>query len=354
MPVAAPLAPPIEPPWVAKAQVQAGGRGKAGGIRMVSGTADLAQAAQEIGSLTIAGFPVRDIRVEAAILNARELYFGLVLDPARAEVIVMASQAGGIDVETEADRMATCNAALDASALHAALDAIAGAFPADLAPVVRAAGTILIEAFLDLDAAMIEINPLFVLPDGSWIAGDVRLDLDINALPRQPALAQLIADRAGTYADAAFKQAHGYDLVVTDPAGHIGLVATGAGLSMQLLDEMTRRGLSPYNFCDIRSGMMRGDPARLIENLTALKEAQNLRCVLVNIFAGITELGEFAALLLRARDAVPDLDVPFIVRLVGNGQDRAHEILLAAGHPGLTLERDMDRALDLCAEACDA
>jgi succinyl-CoA synthetase beta subunit len=100
--------------------------------------------------------------------------------------------------------------------------------------------------------------------------------------------------------------------------------------------------------------MMRGDPTRLIEAFSALKQARNLRCVLVNIFAGITELGEFATLLLRALNAVPDLDVPFVVRLVGNGQEQADAILGAAGHRGLTLERDLDLALDRCHEACRA
>ncbi len=346
--------PDMPPPWVVKAQVQAGGRGKAGGIRIVADKAALFEAARAIGALTIGGFPVRDVRVEAAVPGACELYLGLVLDPTRAEVVVMASEAGGVDVEADTSRMKTRSAPLDAAALRAALDALKADFPPDMATVIVRAGAILIDAFLDLDATMIEVNPLFLLPGGDWVAGDLRVDLDLNALPRQPVLAALIDARPETYADAAFKQAHGYDLVVTDPAGQIGLVATGAGLSMQLLDEMARRGLSSFNFCDIRSGMMRGDPVRLVENLSVIRGAPNLRCVLVNIFAGITELGEFAELLLQALDATPELRVPMVVRLVGNGQERADAILRAAARPGMMLERDLDRALDLCKEACDA
>lgn len=352
--VRAPVLPRFAAPWVVKAQVPTGGRGKAGGIRIVDDATGLHAAAKELSLLTIGGFPVREIRVETAIRDAREIYVGLILDPVSAGVMVMASAFGGVDVEAVGGRVLTHVVPLDRSALQGALAALVAEFSPDIAMPLAEVGTILIDAFLDLDATMIEVNPLFVLPDGGWVAGDLRLDLDLNALDRQPDLARLIAARPAAYADAAFKQAHGYDLVVTDHDGQIGLVATGAGLSMQLIDEMTRRGLSPYNFCDIRSGMMRGDPTRLIENLSALKQGKNLRCVLVNVFAGITELGEFAALLLKAVAAVPDLQVPYIVRLVGNGQDQADAILQAAGHPGLTLERDMDRALDRCAEACHA
>jgi len=348
----APQAPPFPPPWIVKAQVTAGGRGKSGGIRKVTDRDDLADTMASIANLKIAGFPVHDVRIEQAIDAAQEVYLGLVMDAASGKVAVMASEHGGVDVEDQGGAMIRRDADLDDDALTAALKEVAQSLPDRLHGIVAEAGAILIALLLDLEATMVEINPLFVLPDGSWIAGDLRLDLDLNALDRQPDLARLIDMRPDTYVDAAFKARHGYDLVVTDPNGEIGLVATGAGLSMQLIDEMTRLGLKPYNFCDIRSGMMRGDPTRLIENLQALEAAPNLRCVLINIFAGITELGEFAELLLRALEAGPRLDVPFVVRLVGNGQDRADEILGASGRTDLLLERDLDRALDRCREVC--
>lgn len=346
--------PAIPGPWIVKAQVPAGGRGKAGGICRVADAGDLAATAARIADLTIGGFPVRSVRIEQAIDPVQEIYLGLVLDAANATIAVMASQHGGVDVEDQADSMIRRDAPLDGDALGVTLGEVALEMPAPLRSVVTEAGKILIAMLLELEATMVEINPLFLLPDGGWIAGDLRMDLDLNALPRQADLAQLLETRADTYVDAAFKARHDYDLVVTDPDGEIGLVATGAGLSMQLIDEMIRRGLKPHNFCDIRSGMMRGDPTRLIENLQALKAAPHLRCVLVNIFAGITELGEFAELLLRAIDSGPDLRVPFVVRLVGNGQDRADEILRAAARADLILERDLDRALDRCREACNA
>lgn len=354
VPADRPEPPPFPPPWVLKAQVPAGGRGKAGGISLISSDDDLATAANDIAGLTIGGFPVQALRVEQAIEAQAELYLGLILAPDTGEVIVMVSTEGGIEVENAQDAVRTRRAAATPEALHEALADLARDLPAQPGRAMAEAGAVLIDAFFALDATMIEVNPLFLLPGGEWVAGDLRLDLDLNALPRQPGLAALIEARPEIYADAAFKHRHGYDLVILDPAGEIGLVATGAGLSMQLIDEMARRELVPYNFCDIRSGMMRGDPTRLIENLRVLAKGADLRCVLVNIFAGITELGEFARLLLEALDAMPELTLPFVVRLVGNGEAEADAILRAANRPGLTLERDLDRALDLCAEAVHA
>jgi succinyl-CoA synthetase beta subunit len=338
--------------WVVKAQVPAGGRGKAGGIRVAEDSGAVPAVAKALSERTIGGFPVETVRVERLVEAVAELYIGLTIDAGAGAVVLMVSHSGGVDIEAETGQLATARVPLDEDAMQAGLAHLTADFDAPAAQALTEAGALLIDAFIALDATLIEINPLFLLADGNWVAGDARMDLDLNAMPRQPLLERLIEDRPETYADAAFKRSHGYDLVVTDPAGEVGLVATGAGLSMQLLDEMARRGLRPYNFCDIRSGMMRGDPSRLVENFRALTEGPHLKCVLVNIFAGITELVEFADLLLEARDTVPELRHPMIVRLVGNGEAEADAILRAAARPGMSLERDLDRALDLCAEAC--
>ncbi len=343
-------------PWVVKAQVPVGGRGMAGGVRVVQGRAGLEEAANDICALTIKGFPVRELRIEEAVPEAQELYFGLVLDPATAEVVVMASAEGGVEIEAQAETaIHRRRTRPELTSLSEALSEVAGALPANAARAVTEAGAHLIAAWLDLDATLIELNPLFLRADGSWIAGDVRMDVDEGALPRQPGLTALLDDRADAYPEAIFKRDNGFDLVVVDPEGEIGLVTTGAGLSMQLIDEMTARGLKPYNFCDIRSGGMRGDPARLVENIRRVLEGPNLNCILVNIFAGITELGEFAGLLLKALDELGEVPVPLVVRLVGNGQDQADAILRSSGR-NLILERDLDRAIALCAapEVADA
>ncbi len=353
-PVSAPVTPPFPAPWVLKAQVPVGGRGKAGGIIVLSDPGRLAETADQLSALRIKGFPVEEIRVEEAISDAREIYLGLVLDAASGCITLLASATGGMEIEAEAGTgIHQRSARPDTVDMMAALDELAASLPGEVAPAIRAAGAIAVSAFLDLEATLLELNPIFLRDDGSWIAGDVRLGLDENSLSRQPEFAALLDTRPQAYADAVFKRDHGFDLVIVDPEGEIGLVTTGAGLSMQLIDEMTRKGLRPYNFCDIRSGMMRGSPDRLIATLRQLCAAPRLRCVLVNIFAGITDLGEFAELLHRARDAVPELQVPMVVRLVGNGQARA-EAILEGSDGRLKLIPDLDLAVAEISELCDA
>ncbi len=161
----------------------------------------------------------------------------------------------------------------------------------------------------------------------------MKLITDDNALYRQPALRSLLEQNAASYPEVQLKLEHGFDYVVVDPAGDIGLLTTGAGLSMMLIDELRARGLKPYNFLDVRTGGMRGDPTRLIRVLEWIAQGPNVRVVLVNIFAGITHLGEFARLLLQARAAVPQLTVPFVVRLVGTAVEDAEAVLGEAGIP---------------------
>ncbi|HEY2133700.1 MAG TPA: hypothetical protein VGH36_12125, partial [Acetobacteraceae bacterium] len=136
----------------------------------------------------------------------------------------------------------------------------------------------------------------------------------------------------------------GFDYVELDPKGQIGLVTTGAGLSMMLIDELTARGAKPLNFCDIRTGQMRGSHARLIRVLEWITAHASLRAVLVNIFAGITDLGEFATLLAAAIEASPNLQVPVIVRLVGRNATDAQRILQIAT-PALFVTEDLETAL---------
>jgi succinyl-CoA synthetase beta subunit len=130
---------------------------------------------------------------------------------------------------------------------------------------------------------------------------------------------------------------------VVDPKGEIGLLTTGAGLSMMLIDELRSQGLRPYNFLDVRTGGLRGDPRRLVEVLQWMTAGTRLRVLLVNIFAGITDLAEFAGLLGRALDAVPALRVPVVARLVGPGLDAARAQLATRG---IGVETDLERAVD--------
>jgi succinyl-CoA synthetase beta subunit len=188
-----------------------------------------------------------------------------------------------------------------------------------------------------------EINPLFIGEHGC-IAGDAKIVADLNAAGRQPELTGLIERGAAVYPDAIRKLRDGFDYVEVDPAGEIGLLTTGAGLSMMLIDELTARGGRPLNFCDIRTGLLRGDPTRVIKVLEWIGARPGVRVVLVNIFAGITDLSEFANLLCVALERTPSLRVPIVARLVGNRLAEARAIL-AARRPDIAVEEDLAAAL---------
>jgi hypothetical protein len=136
------------------------------------------------------------------------------------------------------------------------------------------------------------------------------------------------------------------------PDGEIGLITTGAGLSMQLIDELVSQGRKPLNFCDIRSGQFRGDPARLIAVMRWMAARPRVGVVLVNIFAGITDLGEFARLLVQAAALVPELRVPIIARLIGRNLDAAKRVLSESGL-AVTVEPDLERAVELTVAVLD-
>jgi len=346
----APTTPTPAGPWIVKAQVPVGGRGKAGGIVTANDPQGLKSALARVLGSSIKGHTVLDCRIEEAV-RGLECYLSFTLDPAEGRIRVMASDRGGMDVEAHAagGALSSCDADYSADAVAQAVRVLVEDFGEPVRSALRAAAQPLASAFFALEATLLEINPLFVRADGTWVIGDSKLVVDDNALPRQPRLTELVRTRARAYPEIALKLAHGFDFVVLDPAGEVGLVTTGAGLSMQLIDEIVERGYRPFNFCDIRTGQFRGDPARLIQVLRWIADGPAIRSVLMNFFAGVTHLGELAQLLVVALKAVPELKVPITLRIIGNGYDEATAILRAAGNPVL-VEPDLERALDVCLE----
>lgn len=330
-------------PWVVKGQITAGGRGKAGLIKKADSAADVMARAKDIIGKAAKGRTVNAVRVEQQVQGAGEAYIAMMLDPAAAGVrIIMAAQ-GGMEIEVlPRDALRTASAAPDVAALTAAAEKLAASFPGVEGKALAEAGRAMASAFLAEEALLIEINPLFVKADGSWLAGDAKFVTDDSALPRQPQQHALLADVCGAYVETTLKDAHGCDYVVVDPEGEIALLTTGAGLSMMLIDEMRGAGLKPYNFLDIRTGGLRGETKRLINVLNWMREGKNVKVLLINIFAGITELGEFSRLLVSALKDVPEFRVPVVARLVGNGMEAAREVLADAG---ITLHNDLDAAL---------
>lgn len=333
-------------PWMVKAQVATGGRGKAGGIVAADSVANVEAAIARLSGSSIRNHPVRGFRVEQQLRDAEEVYLSLSVDPTSSMVRLLLSTAGGVDVEMApkaAVRSELCDPSVEALA-QASVRLMEGLPPA-FSPVGQALKA-LSEAFLDLEATLLEVNPLFLPAGGGWVVGDLKLVLDESAFPRNPAGRDLLARRPASYPDARRKAAHGFDYVELDPAGEIGLLTTGAGLSMKMVDDLLARGSRPINFCDLRSGQLRGDPTRIIDALAWIKTSPNLRVLLVNIFAGITDLGEFATLLVTALGRHPELRAPVVARLVGRNLDGARQVL-AASELSIQLEPDLDQALAL-------
>jgi succinyl-CoA synthetase beta subunit len=330
-------------PWIVKGQISAGGRGKAGLVRKAATLQDITNHANAILGATVKGRRVNAIRVEQQVEAADETYLAFLIDPAAGGVRVIMSPQGGADIENLPPALVHSEVAPpERAALEACVQRLAAAMPGVKAPALRDAGARLAQIFLEREALLLEINPLFVKADGSWIAGDAKMITDDNALVRQPALQELLKQRAAAYPETVLKLKHGFDYVVVDPDGEIGLLTTGAGLSMMLIDELRALGLKPYNFLDVRTGGMRGETTRLVQVLRWIAEGRNVRVLLINIFAGITELGEFSRLLVAALEKVPQLRVPVVARLVGHGLPAAREVLQTAG---ITLHTGLDAAL---------
>lgn len=336
---------PGEGPWVVKAQIPVGGRGKAGGIAFCRTAEETVAAVQRTLGRTIGRHLVQACLIEQAV-QGEEAYLSIMIDAASGGIRVMYSDRGGIDIEqTAAGAGSLFTERCDASpaGVEAAFVRLAEKLSEHRRASLLKLGAKLGNLYFARELLLAEINPLF-WSGSELVAGDAKVAIDLNALYRQPELRTLIAGRPEFYADAHRKLREGFDFIDIDPNGSIGLVTTGAGLSMMLIDEMVARGASPANFCDVRTGQLRGEPDRIIRILQWLSASPSLRVVLVNIFAGITDLAEFADLLLQALQRCPELRVPLVVRIVGNGENAARK-LLAERRPDISVYTDMDEAL---------
>jgi succinyl-CoA synthetase beta subunit len=328
-------------PWVVKAQVPVGGRGKAGGVLRCASSQQVDAAVRQLLGTRLKGHRVDACLVEQAV-EGEEGYLAVMVDAASYGVRVIYAASGGVEIERSDSAVGhVCAPEIDAVA--AAVTELAVDEPPAWRDAIVAIGRKLATLLLQHELALAEINPLFVSAFGC-VAGDAKVVVDLNAVERQPRIAALIEARPDIYADANRKLREGFDYVELDPHGEIGLVTTGAGLSMMLIDEITARGGKPLNFCDIRTSQMRGSPARLQRVLEWITSRESLRVVLVNIFAGITDLAEFATLLATAVEQTPGLRVPVVARLVGRGADQAQRIL-AERQPGMLVIEDLEAAL---------
>jgi succinyl-CoA synthetase beta subunit len=337
-----------EGPWMVKAQVPVGGRGKAGGVVRCEAPQDVASAVHRMLGRRLKGHQVDACLIEQTATGA-ERYLAIMVDAASYGLRVIYSEQGGVDIE----QSGSTQGRLCPPHPGAVAEALAGVIanePEAWREHLAAVGRKLADMLINCELALAEINPLFVSSAGC-IAGDAKVVVDLGAVERQPRIAALIEARPQTYADANRKLTEGFDYVEVDPEGEIGLVTTGAGLSMMLIDELTARGMKPINFCDIRTGQMRGSPARLMRVLEWMTLRPSLRVVLVNVFAGITDLAEFGGLLATAIEQSPALRVPVVARLVGRGAADAVRIL-AERQAGMLVTEDLEEALGRIKAIC--
>ena len=337
-------------PVAVKAQVPVGGRGKAGGIEIVEDPDALAAAADRILGMEIEGYQVETVLIESAVAAADELYLGVTMDRDAKQPVVMASREGGVDVETVAAETpdAIAREHVDpAYGLHAyqarnvvGRAGIEGEVARDVAGVVQT----LYEVWETRDGTEAEINPLIVTDAGEVVAVDAVLNIDDDALFRQPELSGAGADTPADDRSALAAEA-GLDYVALN--GSVGVVGNGAGLVMTTLDLIEEAGGKPANFLDVGGG---ADAERVSAALEVVLGDPAVEVVLVNIFGGITRGDEVAAGINEAL-ATLDVSVPIVVRLAGTRAAAGREQLTDAVEAVSSFEAAVDRAVALAGGA---
>ena len=315
---------------VVKAQVLVGGRGKAGGVKLAATPDEAAAQAAEILGMDIKGITVQRVLVAQAVDIATEIYLGVILDRTAKAITIMASAEGGVEIEEVAREtpekihrvhVHPLAGYADYQGRKLAFDiGIPPQLSRDFAAIVRA----LVQALVDNDGELVEINPLVITQEGAIQCIDAKINLDDNALYRHMDLAALRDLDEEEPAERAAREA-GLSFVKLD--GTIGCVVNGAGLAMATMDTIKLSGGSPANFLDIGGGAR----AESVENaLKIILDDPNVTAVLFNIFGGITRCDEVARGIVSA---LPSLArrVPMVVRLVGTNQEEGRAILREAG-----------------------
>ncbi len=323
--------------WAVKAQVHAGGRGKAGGIKVARSVDAVTAAAEElIGKRLVTpqtgaeGTEVSRVYVEEGASITAERYVGMTLDRKCGRYVAMASTEGGVEIEQVAaatpDKIQTV--VIDPAVGMRAYQARELAFALDLEPDARrsAERTILAlaEAFIATDASLVEINPLAVIEDGTVLALDAKMNFDDNALFRHPDIGEL---RDETEEDARETEATNYGLSYIKLDGNIGCMVNGAGLAMATLDLITFEGGRPANFLDVGGG---ATEERVSQAFKIILSDPDVEAVLVNIFGGIMRCDTIAEGIVGAVREV-SLHVPLVVRLEGTNVDLGTRILAESG-----------------------
>lgn len=342
--------------WVVKAQIHAGGRGKAGGVRLCRSVDDVRAAAEALLGHTLvtvqtgeAGKEVHQLYVEQGLAIAREFYLSLIVDRERECVAFVLSPDGGMDIEHVA-------ATAPERIMHVPVDPVAGINAGDTlrmaaflgleGDAVTAFATLagqLYQAFTGTDASMIELNPLVLTKEGGLVALDAKFVADDNALYRQPEIAAL---RDLSEEDPREIEASKYGLNYIALDGNIGCMVNGAGLAMASMDVIQLKGEKPANFLDVGGGVT---VEACTEAFKLLFSDAHVKAVLVNIFGGIVRCDIIATGLLEAIKTHP-MRVPVVMRLVGTREEEGRKLIHDAGLD-VRWAKDLDEAAEMAAQA---
>lgn len=323
--------------YVVKAQIHAGGRGKGGGVKVVKSVEDVrTETAKMIGMQLItpqtdaAGQEVKRVYIEQGCDIARELYLGLLVDRATSRVTIMASTEGGVEIEEVA-------AETPEKILKAVIDPASGIQPYHARKLAFGLGLegdqikkavkvimTMYNAFVELDASIVEINPLVVTGSGDVIPLDAKMNFDDNALFRHP---DILALRDEAEEDPTEKKAHDLDLSYVKLDGNIGCMVNGAGLAMSTMDIIKLYGGEPANFLDVGGGATK---ERVTEAFKLIMSDPNVEGILVNIFGGIMRCDVIAEGVIAATREM-GLTIPLVVRLAGTNVEQGKKILSESG-----------------------
>jgi succinyl-CoA synthetase beta subunit len=326
---------------VVKAQVHAGGRGKAGGVKLAKTPAEAREVASRILGMEIKGLTVQKVLVTAAADIASEAYVGIILDRATRKPVLMVSPAGGIDIEEVA-------ATTPEKILKLPIDTRYGLQPYQASELgfflfddvkkVRAASKIMMslyQAFMKNGASLAEINPLVVTPAGEVVALDAKMVIDDNELDRHPELEALRDETAEAPSEVDARNSH---LTFIKLDGNVGCVVNGAGLAMATMDLVKYYGGEPANFLDIGGS---SNPEKVVAALRIITGDPSVKVILFNIFGGITRTDDVANGIVTATKANP-LKIPIVIRLTGTNEEIAMKILQ---ENGFSASSDMDEAV---------
>jgi len=330
-------------PCVVKAQVQIGGRGKAGGIKVASSEEEAREHAEAILGMDIRGHTVHEVWIERASDIASEYYASIVFDRSAKAPLLMLSTKGGMDIEAVAAQDPGAIARLHVDPLlgfqdfHGRRLCFEAGVDADVVRPVGALLARLYDAFIAEEAMLVEVNPLIVTADRSVMALDAKVTLDGNSLFRHPENEQL-ADSSADDPQERMAKERGLTYVKLD--GDIGILGNGAGLVMSTLDVVAQAGGSPANFLDAGGG---SKAEAIVDAVEVILSDEKVKAVLFNIFGGITRCDEVARGLIEAFAQVKPT-VPFVVRLNGTNEEEGRALLAQADLPNVTVVATMDEA----------